>query len=24
VDAWERERVGRIARLQGNTNPFVQ
>ena len=24
VDAWERERVHRIERLQGNTNPFVQ
>lgn len=24
VDAWERERVHRIERLQGNTNPFVK
>jgi deoxyribonuclease-1 len=24
VDAWERERVRRIERLQGNRNPFVQ
>jgi deoxyribonuclease I len=24
VDAWERERVRRIERLQGNTNPFMQ
>jgi deoxyribonuclease-1 len=24
VDAWERERVRRIERLQGNSNPFVK
>jgi deoxyribonuclease-1 len=24
VDAWERERVQRIAQRQGNPNPFVQ